>query len=48
MKRYTAPIVFGLTTALILALVILPTFYAIWKTGEFAKNAKISQSTQKV
>jgi Cu(I)/Ag(I) efflux system membrane protein CusA/SilA len=37
MKRYTAPIVFGLTTALILALVILPTFYAIWKIYRFKR-----------
>jgi Cu(I)/Ag(I) efflux system membrane protein CusA/SilA len=34
LKRYTAPIIFGLFSALILALVILPTFYVIWK-GDF-------------
>jgi Cu(I)/Ag(I) efflux system membrane protein CusA/SilA len=31
LKRYTVPIIFGLFTALALALVILPTFYVIWK-----------------
>jgi len=31
LKRYTVPIIFGLFTALILALVVLPTFYVIWK-----------------
>jgi len=34
LKRYTVPIIFGLFTALILALVILPTFYVIWR-GSF-------------
>ncbi len=33
LKRYTVPIIFGLFTALILALVILPTFYVIWRGG---------------
>ena len=34
LKRYTAPIIFGLFSALVLSLVILPTFYIIWK-GDF-------------
>lgn len=34
LKRYTAPIIFGLFTALILSLVIIPVFYVIWK-GDF-------------
>jgi Cu(I)/Ag(I) efflux system membrane protein CusA/SilA len=33
LKRYTVPIIFGLFTALTLALIILPTFYVIWKWG---------------
>ncbi|MEW5758872.1 MAG: CusA/CzcA family heavy metal efflux RND transporter [Candidatus Omnitrophota bacterium] len=38
LKRYTAPIIFGLFTALILALVVLPTFYVIWKVDVERKN----------
>jgi len=34
LKRYTAPIIFGLFSALVLALVILPVFYVIWR-GDF-------------
>ena len=34
LKRYTAPIIFGLFSALILALIVVPTFYVIWK-GDF-------------
>jgi Cu(I)/Ag(I) efflux system membrane protein CusA/SilA len=34
LKRYTAPIIFGLFTALALSLVVIPTFYVIWK-GDF-------------
>ena len=34
LKRYTAPIIFGLLSALILSLVILPVFYVIWR-GDF-------------
>ena len=34
LKRYTVPIIFGLFTALILALIVLPTFYVIWR-GDF-------------
>ncbi|OGW85671.1 MAG: cation transporter [Omnitrophica bacterium RIFCSPLOWO2_01_FULL_45_10] len=34
LKRYTVPIIFGLFSALILSLVIIPTFYVIWK-GDF-------------
>lgn len=39
LKRYTAPIIFGLFTALALALIILPTLYAIWR-GDFARLPK--------
>ena len=31
LKRYTVPIIFGLFSALILALVVLPTFYVIYR-----------------
>ncbi len=34
LKRYTAPIIFGLFSALVLSLVVLPVFYVIWK-GDF-------------
>jgi Cu(I)/Ag(I) efflux system membrane protein CusA/SilA len=34
LKRYTAPIIFGLFSALVLALVVLPVFYVIWR-GDF-------------
>ncbi len=34
LKRYTAPIIFGLFSALVLAVVILPVFYVIWR-GDF-------------
>ncbi|MEW6102023.1 MAG: CusA/CzcA family heavy metal efflux RND transporter [Candidatus Omnitrophota bacterium] len=34
LKRYTAPIIFGLFSALTLALVVLPVFYIIWR-GDF-------------
>ncbi len=34
LKRYTAPIIFGLFSALVLALVIMPVFYVIWR-GDF-------------
>lgn len=34
MKRYAAPIIFGLFTALVLSVVVVPTFYVIWK-GDF-------------
>ncbi len=34
LKRYAAPIIFGLFSAVILGLVVLPTFYVIWK-GDF-------------
>ncbi|MFZ5800442.1 MAG: efflux RND transporter permease subunit [Candidatus Omnitrophota bacterium] len=42
LKRYTAPIIFGLFSALVLALVILPTFYVIWKAdfGILRKKGK--------
>ena len=39
LKRYTAPIIFGLFTALALALIVLPVFYVIWK-GDFSKKIK--------
>ncbi len=34
LKRYTAPIIFGLFSALVLSLVVIPIFYVIWK-GDF-------------
>ncbi len=34
LKRYTAPIIFGLFSALILSLVVIPIFYVVWK-GDF-------------
>ncbi len=34
LKRYTAPIIFGLISALALALIVLPVFYAVWR-GDF-------------
>src|SRR3989339_59240 len=37
LKRYTAPIIFGLFTALILSLIVIPVFYVIWKV-DFAKR----------
>ncbi|MDP3143037.1 MAG: CusA/CzcA family heavy metal efflux RND transporter [Candidatus Omnitrophota bacterium] len=36
LKRYAAPIIFGLFSAVILGLVVLPTFYVIWR-GDFAR-----------
>lgn len=40
LKRYTAPIIFGLFSALILALIILPTMYVTWKAGELREKSK--------
>jgi Cu(I)/Ag(I) efflux system membrane protein CusA/SilA len=50
LKRYTAPVIFGLITALFLSLVVIPIFYVIWKVdfarlpdwqeGGFAKELK--------
>ena len=37
LKRYTAPIIFGLFTALILSLIVIPVFYVIWKV-DFARR----------
>ncbi|MCM8796681.1 MAG: CusA/CzcA family heavy metal efflux RND transporter [Candidatus Omnitrophica bacterium] len=34
LKRYTAPIIFGLFSALTLAIIVLPVFYVIWR-GDF-------------
>ncbi len=34
LKRYTAPIIFGLFSALVLSLIALPVFYVIWR-GDF-------------
>ncbi|MEK7874932.1 MAG: CusA/CzcA family heavy metal efflux RND transporter [Pseudomonadota bacterium] len=34
LKRYAAPIIFGLFSAVILSLIVLPTLYVIWK-GDF-------------
>jgi Cu(I)/Ag(I) efflux system membrane protein CusA/SilA len=36
LKRYAAPIIFGLFSAVILSLIVLPTLYVIWK-GDFAR-----------
>jgi Cu(I)/Ag(I) efflux system membrane protein CusA/SilA len=49
LKRYSAPIIFGLFSAVILGLVILPTFYVIWK-GDLARlssSAKIGTQKRK-
>ncbi len=43
LKRYTAPIIFGLFTALILSLIVLPVFYTIWK-GDLGIRRKPSHS----
>jgi Cu(I)/Ag(I) efflux system membrane protein CusA/SilA len=45
LKRYTAPIIFGLFSALILTLIVIPTFYVIWK-GDFGilREKKESES----
>jgi Cu(I)/Ag(I) efflux system membrane protein CusA/SilA len=37
LKRYTAPIIFGLFSALILALVVIPTLFVIWKEASIKK-----------
>jgi len=37
LKRYTAPIIFGLFTALVLSLIVIPVFYVIWKV-DFARR----------
>ena len=37
LKRYSAPIIFGLFTALILSLIVIPVFYVIWKV-DFARR----------
>jgi Cu(I)/Ag(I) efflux system membrane protein CusA/SilA len=37
LKRYTAPIIFGLFGALILALIVIPTFYVMWKEASIKK-----------
>ncbi len=34
LKRYTAPIIFGLFSAVVLSLVVVPVLYAVWK-GDF-------------
>lgn len=38
LKRYTAPIIFGLFSALVLGLVVLPTVYAVWREKEREKE----------
>ena len=45
LKRYTVPIIFGLFTALILALVILPTFYVIWRGSFGSLSLREEQTT---
>ncbi|MDP2939151.1 MAG: efflux RND transporter permease subunit, partial [Candidatus Omnitrophota bacterium] len=42
LKRYAAPIIFGLFSAVIMGLVVLPAFYVIWK-GDFTR---LSSSTK--
>ena len=37
LKRYAAPIIFGLFTALVLSLIVIPVFYVIWK-ADFARK----------
>lgn len=38
LKRYTAPIIFGLISAVILALIAIPTFYVMWKEASLKKE----------
>ena len=38
LKRYTAPIIFGLLSAVILVLIVIPTFYVIWKERSINKS----------
>ena len=38
LKRCTAPIIFGLFSAVILALIAIPTFYVMWKEWELTKK----------
>lgn len=45
LKRYTAPIIFGLFSALVLALVILPVFYVIWR-GDFGVLRKKGKQSE--
>jgi Cu(I)/Ag(I) efflux system membrane protein CusA/SilA len=45
LKRYTAPIIFGLLSALVLALVILPVFYVIWR-GDFGVLRKRGKESE--
>lgn len=40
LKRYTAPIIFGLFSALMLALIVIPVFFVIWKAPQFTKQRK--------
>ena len=42
LRRYTAPIIFGLFSALALALIVLPVFYVIWR-GDFGILKKKKQ-----
>jgi Cu(I)/Ag(I) efflux system membrane protein CusA/SilA len=42
LKRYTAPIIFGLFSAVILALVAIPTFYVMWKETSMKKSTERS------
>ena len=43
LKRYAAPIIFGLFSAVILSLIVLPTLYVIWK-GDFARLSSATKS----
>jgi Cu(I)/Ag(I) efflux system membrane protein CusA/SilA len=40
LKRYTAPIIFGLLSAVILSLVAIPTFYVMWKEASIKKSVE--------
>lgn len=47
LKRYTAPIIFGLFSALILSLIVIPVFYVVWK-GDFGVLRKKERKVQNV
>jgi len=42
LKRYTAPIIFGLFSAVILALIAIPTFYVMWKEASMKESIERS------
>ncbi len=43
LKRYTAPIIFGLFSSLMLSLIVIPVFFVIWKAPQFTKAAEIKK-----